>query len=519
MFRKLKATLRDKFCNKKQSEEKITVDYALLTELFPLWNSDETEIPLARNIEEVIQKYEEKYDAQLLTKHINIVPEENKSSQKGTLPPYKIIMRNLIFDHISESPTAYVQLELSSRIRTSIKCLVIENSLFKSDIQNKSVKPTLQISLIGDVQLKLKQNIFNLVDLLCHVDSSEDNIVEIESNEFEQNSLNIVSGINKGHGGFNTNRFWKVSSDFIADSIAIKQLEEFINQVKHEDSYNKLKTLDERIENTTDYDIKDLLEFNYHDKKLIKVARSDLWPLSTKSFIKITDNTIHKLSASSFIKIDILGENTIDAIVSQIQGGRFPADPGVERTNIGFNFYWGPYNHVDPEGKYARENREFFLSLKSYAIERQDKHQEAIANRELLKCEQVLKKGEPLSRSWQEKLILLYGCVVSDHGISLWRPFIGICTMNAIVATIIVCFAPATYSDAKFLQIFLTLFNPLSWNLVNPANLSLLNAFSNTGIGIKDLPSWLLFVNLCQKVLLYLLIYELIRVGRRFTVK
>ena len=440
-----------------------------------------------------------------------ISPGRDTKNIGKTSQPFEILTEITIQNLIFECPQASTPLELSTaNIKNfmthlmhpsgikRLNYLVFKNNLFRSNIKGEEI-PSVEFSLKSGIYLEVKDNIFEHVDLSCFLHSNQYNFLEIEGNELKQNYLSIASAIDKNYSDASSKEFWRMDSNFVADNITTKQIEEDINREENQSSQEKLVNLTDKIKSEP-HDSKNFLEFNYYDKKQIKVSRDDLLPASNSSYIRVKDNYIYKLVTEMTTPAEIVGNNEVSAIIKGKRGSEATFEPETRVRNIESNLYWGPYNKINPEYKYALGNLGFFLSMRNRVVALQDKHQEVIINRELLKCKETLLKTEKLPSTWQEKLILWFGRKVSNHGTSLWRPFACVLGLNIITAPVIFYFSATDFTVVEFFRDFLNLFNPFS------------------SIAPEAHP-WLLLVYLIQKAFLYLFIYELIRVGRRFIIK
>ena len=499
--------LRSKMPAKKRQQPTRTVDFSLLLELFPAADPENSKQPAGKDIEKIIAKH----GKDLLGKHIIIKPGKGTKNIGKTSQPFAIATEILVQGLIFECPEVSTPLELSAanidrflsqETESSgiqrLNHLVFKDNLFRSDIESEEVS-SIEFSLSAGTYVEVKENIFEHVDLRCFLQSNEYNFLEIERNELRRNYLAIASAIDKNYSDAKNKTFSRVDSDFVADNTITKQIEDHINREENESSQEKLMKLVNKIESDP-HDSKNFLEFNYYNKKQIKISRDDLLPASNRSYIRIKDNKIYKLATEMTTPAEIVGNNEINAIVRGRRGSEATFEPETKLRNIECNLYWGPHNKINPKYKYALGNLGFFLSMRNRVIALQDKHQEAIINREVLKCKETLLETEDSASSWQEKLILWFGRKVSDHGTSLWRPFACVLGLNIVTAPIIFCSSAADFTVVEFFRDFLNLFNP----------------FSSIP---SDAHPWLLFIYLLQKAFLYLFIYELIRVGRRFIVK
>lgn len=170
-----------------------------------------------------------------------------------------------------------------------------------------------------------------------------------------------------------------------------------------------------------------------------------------------------------------------------------------------FGITWTPYQKIGSKKSFPDFNKNSFLLLKERAIRKGDKLQEAVLNREILKCESVLFNPDHENALRQDRWIMLFGKLVSDHGVSLLRPFWWLAGINFIVA--LTLYLVDAGCEKNLWYIFMEMFNPIS---------SLSQAIELPE-NIKS--GWITFANVIQKGVFALLIYELIRVGRRFTPK
>ena len=199
------------------------------------------------------------------------------------------------------------------------------------------------------------------------------------------------------------------------------------------------------------------------------------------------------------------------------------------RRNIS-GFYWGRYEKLFTEKEDINHHKELFAKLKKKAIENNDKFQELILNREILRLETILLKDKKInlnffkkqnlkewwiSQDWeafQDKIILRVGSVFSNHGTSWIRPVSILLGINILISLFIVYFL-ACADWQKWLFIFAELFNPLS---------NLNNSVKQIVDDEKDIifSPWIFAtINAFQKLFFAGLAYETIRVFRRFTVK
>ncbi|MCH9664964.1 MAG: hypothetical protein K0U41_03860 [Gammaproteobacteria bacterium] len=251
------------------------------------------------------------------------------------------------------------------------------------------------------------------------------------------------------------------------------------------------------------------------DKGVINLRAEDVAVIN-QSHVIIRNNKINMMSISLPMKVTFDGKNRINCISI---GGKENFDPFFKsdshsQNDFGFDIFWGPYNKIDKKGSHVKENIEFFLYLKNRAIVNKDKSQEIIINRELTKCDAHLIKNEIFRESFQDKLILWFGGVVSDHGVSLIRPFLWLLFLNALATAFVVL----PFHEQL-----------LNWTSIGYIFIETLNPISSIGSSIEETlveetiegagKLWVSLINALQKLGFALMAYEFIRVGRRFTTK
>ncbi len=170
-----------------------------------------------------------------------------------------------------------------------------------------------------------------------------------------------------------------------------------------------------------------------------------------------------------------------------------------------FGVRWTPYQKIDLEKNHTTINRASFIVLKERAVRKGDKLQESILQREILKCESVLFESENDNALRQDRWIMSFGKWISGHGVFWLRPFYCLLVINLTLALIAFWIAWASPISWNFVEVFFEMFNPLS-SLAD--TMMPLVVCDNVAISI---------INVFQKPILAVLIYELIRVGRRFT--
>ncbi len=274
--------------------------------------------------------------------------------------------------------------------------------------------------------------------------------------------------------------------------------------------------------------ISNKLDIKMHDKDNPIQFRPEDMRRVNKSYVMFKDNKLGKLFFKFPMQIGFEGKNIIDCIFNGAHYGAAAGyDHAYSNNDIGFDIYWGPYNQIDKKGKYAKRATEFFLYLKDKVIHNQDKSQEAIINYELTKCQHKLIKkewncckfikGQWNFKAMQDRFILGFGSIVSDHGTSLWRPIRAILSANLIAIiglawlSCIDIFSLEGFSyliSSEVIHVFVEMLNPFSSA----------SYFMQEG-NCKAYKFLLSLINIFQKGVLYVMTYEIIRVGRRFVIK
>ena len=168
--------------------------------------------------------------------------------------------------------------------------------------------------------------------------------------------------------------------------------------------------------------------------------------------------------------------------------------------------YWGPYQKITPENSNWQSHKSYLLELKKQAEERQDNYQVNILKREILVCDHNLIKQEPWLSSWQDRLTFFFNAWFTNYGISWMRPTLLLFSFNALVAVFIIYVSCNDIISWKSIHIFAETFNPLS-------RLSDLDGFNPLN-GKRALVS---ILDVTQKIILAICIYEIIRAARRFS--
>lgn len=194
--------------------------------------------------------------------------------------------------------------------------------------------------------------------------------------------------------------------------------------------------------------------------------------------------------------------------------------------------------------KHIDNNKASLMKFKKMAEDKGDRVQEAAINSNIAKCDEQLIKLEPMQTFWQEKLIMWFGKISSNHGTSLWRPIVCALAFNLLIgagihATIYdscsyfinnLCWVANTilyvwsYVDSScnyfidcsdYFYVVGELFNPVSTpiSIVERINPSL--DHSDLGNGYTSI----VLLAIISKAAYAACIYEFIRSARRFTLK
>ena len=295
-----------------------------------------------------------------------------------------------------------------------------------------------------------------------------------------------------------------------------------------------------------------------------KYKSNDPYVDASDNMVKLVDNKIGGiLKIDGKINFFFQGKNIIDNITSD--------DISIPHID------WRIGQEIDVGGWHTYPHKMIFIELKKKAIKNHDKFQELILNREIIKLETKLLKQKKVNLSFfkkwnacfkrlypffkkcysfrrrlpleywerplnwelrlklflmqpwkhfqkwrnsqnrksrQDRIVLWFGLIFSNHGISWTRPICWLLGVHAgitffIFINSILPFIDVTIPDCHkgYLYIFFELFNPLS------------NLEEIIGDKANFYPSFLSFLNVVQKVFYALMVYEIIRVFRRFTVK
>lgn len=264
------------------------------------------------------------------------------------------------------------------------------------------------------------------------------------------------------------------------------------------------------------------LNFDIEDPNKSKLDPTNDVPRSKDVILE--NNKIEQITTPPYSKISFKSRNEIE---------KMHISESSRKSDFGIN--WTPHQKINIEGHNVGVNRDSFIVLKGRAVRKNDKMQEIFLNREILKCDHHLTRQEPFWKSLQDRAIMNFGWLISNHGISLIRPFLWLLSINALL-TLIVFDIRNPFDEQEFWAIFMDMFNPLSnlsteigneMNQMKAVNYGkILYCLTEEFIIFKDdMAEWIvnygkaiiLTINIIHKVVLALLVYEMIRVGRRFT--
>ena len=179
-------------------------------------------------------------------------------------------------------------------------------------------------------------------------------------------------------------------------------------------------------------------------------------------------------------------------------------------SKLTYEVYWGPYQKIIPQGRKWQEHKKFLLELKKVAEERQDSSQVNILAREIMICDHELIRQEPWLSSWQDRITLWFNKCVTNYGISWIGPLVLLIGINMDFTVVALRLCYVDIFSWEGVRIFAETFNPLS----SMQNVLLLQDDVQLLDGGLALISVL---DVLQKVILAICVYEVIRAGRRFS--
>ena len=369
--------------------------------------------------------------------------------------------------------------------------LVFKDNEFIS--KDKNVNAYLHVQSGIDGYLSFDNNIFDDVDLYCMTKYSTQgnvSILELKNNIFDNRHTTVIGNSTFVHKP-NHNYRWNYNGSKL-DSKIINKLEhkDNLEECFNQDGFSKIaKELKEKISAEKDISLKDILEFLLANEDRIKINPHDTFIEKSNSIIRISDNKIPVLKFGGDAWFDFRGCNHIDSISS------WDSSLGV---------FWGAYQKIDPEGKHAHKNKEVFATLKQKATENNNVAQELILKREIIKCDYAFARQEKFKDSFQDRFIYRFSYLISNYGVSWLRPIIGLLIVNFLLCLILY---------------FLYFFKPDSLESTDTLILiyfEMLNPTSHIGKNLW-VESWFIsLINIIQKAFYATVIYEVIKILRRF---
>lgn len=174
----------------------------------------------------------------------------------------------------------------------------------------------------------------------------------------------------------------------------------------------------------------------------------------------------------------------------------------ISTNSVPSNVYWGQNQKVDTEGKNPHYNKKFFLMLRENAIEKSDKRQVLILDREVRICDYYITKEEPFLVSFEDRFIYQFTSIISNHGISWFRPIVLLLSFNVLLAYIVLISIGYDYEVINILDLSVRLLNPIA----------------NVSTYMVDDSGFLSpLLNVLHKAVMGLTAYDLIKTFRRFT--
>ncbi|MFD2567342.1 hypothetical protein [Pseudotenacibaculum haliotis] len=351
----------------------------------------------------------------------------------------------------------------------------------------------VNIDLGQNARLTLTKNKFHNVDFYLNANYNNC-FVHFDSNKFYNRHLTISGAVNNdGTHGFRSNS-WSISGELAGKLYAVKRLERMVNKNGYDKKHSELIAKLEKKENISNNEILDYLIAS--DNKY-RINYSDIeYSQSKNTIVSFRNNEINKIQIGGQ-KLFFLGKNEINKICT---------------SHLSENIYYGPYNRLDKEKQYGIHHKELFIALKEDAIRRNDKSQELIFNREVLKCERQLLKKESANFKWywdktrKDRIILTFNRLTNNYGLSWIVPIFWILGLNLLY-----CFFFFGFNYRLSLS-WENFFNTLGMfsEFLLPTN----NVEDITGI--KNLNKGWEAANIIKNIFLAAFIYQTLRAFRRF---
>jgi hypothetical protein len=460
----------------------------------------------------------EKIDKPILIKEDN-----NKYLVKN-----KIIIKNLTvviepFDTIklfgSGFPEEYC-IEGSRLSDNSYKCgLFVSFEKIQFVDESKGINSYLTFVFGPNSRVDLKECVFDDIDVFFSA-SNENNYLFATRCKFPNRHIRISLGSTNerrvGHGS----NYYSIPSEPLSKAVAAQRLTEKIQHHSVDGQYNDysshrvahyLRTADidssfdaylnSKISDINDITTKDLLLYFINRDESIHVNPEDVFYTSQyKAVAVFQDCEITEIKFDGS-KIFFEGKNIIEKLTTESD---------LEKV------YYGAYNRLDKDGKYARTHKTIFSRWKEEALKSKDRVQEIICDKEIMNIERHILKYEKGDNSFfkdvtkLDRFILWFNSVSSDYGTNWLKPIFGIVFFNAFFVTILLMGL-----DYRF--------NPTIPNIFNTIGI-----FSEFLIPTKSVESvldiealnkgWELF-NFGKNILVSVLIYQAIRAFRKYSIK
>ena len=230
----------------------------------------------------------------------------------------------------------------------------------------------------------------------------------------------------------------------------------------------------------------------------------------------IVDNCFFTLAHTTGLNFIFKGKNIIKNFSISNPEYKIVADgTRIEKVSIKdlrekfpLQIYWGPYQRLEPyNSNQGWENyKKLILLYKNQAEKRKDNFQVNILKREILICDRNLIKKEPILHALQDRITLAFNAYITNYGISWFRPLLILFILNMLFSIMVNNILYPTTSLLKIMYVFLEAFNLIT-SVVNYTTLNDINNKYVIAVAI----------DLIQKIFFAILIYEIIRVARRFT--
>jgi hypothetical protein len=286
--------------------------------------------------------------------------------------------------------------------------------------------PYINIGLSDDSRLKFTNNLFQEVDLYLNANFNNC-FIHFINNTFKNRHV-TVSGASEylyPHGSTYASEGYRVLPNMQSKLFKSQRLTERINEIDFPGkSFKNLEAeLIRKVEADAPIDNTDLLKYIIDKEKKIIVRPEDVeFGRDKNTIISFRDNQINTIQIGGQ-KLFFLGKNKINKIST---------------GSLSESIYYGPYNILDKERQFGIHHKSVFIALKEDAINRKDKSQELIFNREVLKCEQNLLNKERKAFKWfwdksrKDRFILMFNSKSNNFGLSWTKPIAWMIGLNLV---------------------------------------------------------------------------------------